>query len=371
MAVNLLVDLARFGPETVPSALRDAEARGYRIARAARDDERLWAWIDLVFAPSWWSSEARASDVWVATTADGEPAGFAATGFPRRDYPWLRGWRDRPDVVPFGPYGVAPAHRKTGLGAALLAVALADLATRVPRALIAAVAGERLVASYVARTGAQVVDTYAYPAPRGRAVLLASGNGTNVQAVLDANAAGRLALDLRVVTNVADAFVRERARRAGIAEDAVVWRRGEESRAAYDGRVIDAVAASDPDLVLLLGWMHLLPAAFVARFPATLNVHPAFLPFDPGADDVTMPDGSHIPAFRGARALEATVAAGVPWSGVSVHSITAEADRGTIFVRTPLALADGTSVDGLRSRIHPLEHAAVERAIRRWSFERP
>jgi phosphoribosylglycinamide formyltransferase-1 len=376
VAVNLLAPLRdRYGPDATADGRRAAEARGYRLVRVVAPDDRLAAWIDWRFAPSFWSSEARAADGWYAETAAGEIAGFAsfaapASASPQR-YPWLRRYAARDDLGIFGPFGVAPEHRGTGIGTILMHAALASLAERVPQALIPAVSGDRLVAMYVDRAAATVADTFAYDVPRARAALLASGNGTNVQAVIDAVGAGRLALDLHVVTNDAGARVRERARAAGVTEEAVVWQRGAETRAAFDARVIAAVAAQAPDLVLLLGWMHLLPGAFVDRFPDTLNVHPAFLPFDPGADDVVMPDGTRIPAFRGARSPEATVAAGVRWSGVSVHRVTAATDRGAIAVRTPLALAPGTTLDDLRAALRPLEHAAVERAIRRWGFERP
>ncbi len=371
MAVNLIVTLGdRYGAETLANARRAVEARGLRLVRAADAGDRFHAWIDATFAPSWWSSEARASDGWIALDADDAIVGFASFGLPSRAYVWLRAYRDRADVGVFGPYGVAPAHRANGVGAALLDAALSSLGERVPLALIPAVTGERLIASYVARTGATVADTYELAPRRARAVILASGSGTNAQAVIDANAAGRIALELHVIANQANALVRERARSAGITEEAVVWQRGTETRAAFDARVIDAVAAQSPDLVLLLGWMHLLPAAFLDRFPDTLNVHPAFLPFDPAHDDVVMPDGSRIPAFRGAHSPEDTIAAGVAWSGASVHRVTAATDRGDILVRTPLPLAPGTSLDDLRTAVRPLEHAAVVTAIRRWSFER-
>jgi phosphoribosylglycinamide formyltransferase-1 len=371
MPVNVLVTLGdRYGAETLANARRDAEACGYRLVHAADAGDRFLAWIDATFAPSWWSSEARASDGWVAIGASGEIAGFASFGLPTRVYPWLRAYRERNDVGIFGPYGVAPAQRGTGIGAALLDAALSSLAERTPFALIPAVAGERLIASYIARTGARVVDEYDYDLPRARAVILASGSGTNAQAVFDAVAAGRIALDLHVLANHENAFVRERARTAGVTEEAIVWQRGAESRAAYDARIIAAVAAQNPDLVLLLGWMHLLPATFLERFPDTLNVHPAFLPFDPSHDEVTMPDGSRIPAFRGAHSPEDTIAAGAAWSGASVHRVTPATDRGEILVRTPLALAADMTLEALREGLRPLEHAAVVTAIRRWSFGR-
>jgi len=368
LAVNLLAPLGeRYRPEAQPAALVTGGSLGYRLVRTDAPDERLCAWIDWQFAPSWWSSEVRTGSAWYALAADGSIAGFAAFGSPDRAYHWLHAYRKRPDVGLFGPYGVAEAHRKTGLGQVLLVAALCDLAERYRWALIPAVSGPRLIASYEERADAHVVDSYDYALRPARAVILASGNGTNAQAVIDDAQLGDSTLEIAaVIANNDEARVRERARESWIAEEAIVWNRGAESRAAYDARLIEAVARYEPELILLLGWMHLLPPAFLERFPETLNVHPAFMPFDPAADSVVMPDGTEIPVFRGARAPEATIAAGVAWSGASVHRVTAATDRGAILVRTPLQLAAGTTLYGLREGIRPLEHAAVTKAIRRW-----
>jgi phosphoribosylglycinamide formyltransferase-1 len=372
LPVNLSAPLGeRYGPAALAGALRAGEALGYRLARVDAPDERLCAWVDWQFAPSWWSSEVRDGSAWYAQTADGAIAGFAAFGARDRSYPWLRAYRERHDVGIFGPYGVAEEHRKTGLGSVLLTAALCGLAERSASALIPAVSGARLIAAYEERAAAQVVDRYEYALRPGRAVILASGDGTNAQAVIDDVRDGRSVLEIAaIVSNVAGARVRERARTAGIVEEALVWNRGTESRLAFDRRIVAAVARFEPDLVLLLGWMHLLPAAFLERFPETINVHPAFLPFDPADDRVVMPDGSVIPAFRGHRAPEETIAAGVGWSGASVHRVTPAVDRGGILVRTPVRLEPGTTLDGLRAGVRPLEHAAVAKAIRRWSISR-
>lgn len=337
------------------------------LVRVDAPDERLCAWIDWQFAPSWWSSEVRAGSAWYALAADGTIAGFAGFGSPDRSYHWLQAYRKRTDVGLFGPFGVAAAHRKTGIGEALLTAALSSLERSFRWALIPAVSGERLITSYEQRTDAHVADSYDYALRPARAVILASGSGTNAQAVIDDVQTGDSALDIvAVISNHEGARVRERARDAWIKEEAIVWDRASDPRAAYDARLIEAIARYEPDLILLLGWMHLLPAAFLARFPKTLNVHPAFLPFDPAADSVVMPDGSQIPAFRGGRAPEATIAAAVRWGGASVHCVTAEVDRGDILVRTPLELAEATTLDQFRERIRPIEHAAVTKAIRRW-----
>jgi phosphoribosylglycinamide formyltransferase-1 len=250
-----------------------------------------------------------------------------------------------------------------------LTAALCGLAEVAPNAVIPAVGGDRLIASYRQRTGARVVETYDFELRSARVVIMASGNGTNAQAVIDDIQAGNTELTIAaVVTNHGSAHVRERAREADLVSEAIVWDRTSETRAAYDARVIEAVARYEPDLILLLGWMHLLPPEFLERFPETLNVHPAFLPFDPSADAVVMPDGSSIPAFRGSRSPEATIAAGAAWGGASVHRVTAATDRGEILVRTPLALEAGTTLAQFRDRVRPLEHAAVAKALRRWSL---
>ena len=368
MPVNLLAPLGeRYRPQALPAAIETAEHLGYQLRRIDAPDERLCAWIDWEFAPSWWSSEVRGGPAWYALAADGTIAGFAGFGSSDRSYHWLQTYRKRADVGIFGPYGVASAHRKTGLGEVLLVAALCDLAAGYRWALIPAVGGERLIASYEERAGAHVADSYDYALRPARAVILASGDGSNAQAVIDDVQSGDSALDIvALVSNNETAHVLERARDAGIKQQAITWNREAESRAAYDERLIAAIANHEPELILLLGWMHLLPAAFLERFPETINIHPAFLPYDSAADVVVMPDGSEIPAFRGARAPEATIAAGVRWGGASVHRVTPATDRGEILVRTPLHLAPETTLEQFRARIHPIEHAAVAKAIRRW-----
>lgn len=374
MAVNLRVDFAedRFSDDAVVRARLAAEARGYSLVHMAGSDDRLAAWIDWQFAPSWWSSEVRAGDAWYALDADGEIAGFAAFDARGLRFPWLGAYRDASDVGIFGPFGVAPAHRGSGIGAALLDAALASLRSRgYAAALIPAVGGERLIAMYADRTGARVVDEFSYDAPqRYRTTILASGAGTNAQAVIEGVENGHLPLVLTgLIANSHDAFALQRARRVGIFDRAVVWNRVAETRAQYDVRLIDDVAATEPDLVLLLGWMHLLPPAFLARFPHVLNVHPAFLPFDPAADEVTMPDGTTIPAFRGAHGVRDALAANVTWSGASVHRVTSEMDRGAIVVRTPFLVNGARDTESFVRLLRPIEHGAVLASIRRWVFE--
>src|ERR1700736_1271116 len=147
MPVNLLAPLddERYGASALGRAHDVAAKAGYVLRRVDGADDLLAAWIDYHFAPSWWSYEARAGSAWVAEH-NGVIAGFAAFGARGLRFPWLRRWHDRADAGIFGPYGVAPAHRKSGIGEALLTAALCGLrGARFDFALIPAVGGERLI----------------------------------------------------------------------------------------------------------------------------------------------------------------------------------------------------------------------------------
>jgi phosphoribosylglycinamide formyltransferase-1 len=372
--VNLLarLDDERFAPRPIHHAIERWDREGIRVERFHAPPDAVLAWIDAEFGGSW-SSEAFAGGMWLAHDRKG-PLGFATFDPRGLRFAWLREWRDRPEAGIFGPFGVAPAARGRGLGALLLHAALGSLRERGYRdALIPVVGGERLIGYYEREAGARVaqrVDLAAL-AGRRRATVLASGDGSNFEAVVEAARSGALPLDVgALVCNRPSAGAVARAQRLGVAASVVAWDRATTERAAYDALVQSAVAATEPELVLLLGWMHILPAAFVERFPGSLNLHPAFLPLDPARDTVTMPDGTTIPALRGARAVDEAFAAGIHWGGATVHRLGVSVDRGEIFARAPLLRTDAETRDSYATRLHALERTVVAAAIRRWSFER-
>ncbi len=288
-------------------------------------------------------------------------------------YHWLRAWAERDSVGVFGPLGVVERARGSGLGTVLARAALYSLRERGYRRALIPIVRPDLVSFYERAADARLVETVDLDrgGRRARAVVLASGNGSNFQAVAEAAAARELPLEIvGLVANRPGARALTRADDLGIPTTLVTWERASESREAYDARVLAAVAAYAPELVLLLGWMHVLPATFVARFPESLNVHPAFLPLDPAADAVTMPDFTSLPAFRGARAFDDALAAGSRWAGASVHRVGVAVDRGVVFARAPLAIAPGEPRAELDERLHALERRVVRSAIARWSWER-
>jgi phosphoribosylglycinamide formyltransferase 1 len=365
---NLVVELdARFEATAAP-----ADTGGVHVVSTPAD-ERTLAWIDQEFGGTW-SSEVRLGSNVLAFRGD-EPVGFATFDPKGLRFKWLRGAALERDVGIFGPFGVARSERGSGLGTLLLQRALAHLRDRgFTRALIAAVGSERLIRYYGEAVGARVLESFdveTWAQPRPRVVVLASGHGTNLQAVLDAARSGELPVDVvAVVSNNAGAYANERAHRAGVPLVVVTWKRKDEARHSYDQRLLEAVAEQWPDLVLLLGWMHLLPVAFVDRFPSLLNLHPAFLPLDPERDEVVMPDGARIEAFRGPHAVSDALERGSAWTGATVHAVTPSTDRGPVLARRPLRLSAGESEADVMTRLHPIEHELVATAVMRWLYER-
>ncbi|HEV3195277.1 MAG TPA: GNAT family N-acetyltransferase [Candidatus Cybelea sp.] len=366
--VNLVVDLATVRADAKSPA-------GIEIAPAERADEQTLAWIDETFGGAW-SSEAHAGSNVIARRS-GRPVGFATIDSRGLEFSWLNGIAREPGVGVFGPFGVAPEERDRGLGRSLLGAALDALRARgCARAIVPAVGDDRLERYYRESTGAKVAERYERAAllrPGRRTLVMASGNGTNFQAVLDAAGSGVLPLEIvALIANNERAHAIERARAAGIPSIAVLpWNRKQESRADYDARLLQAAAAQAPDLVLLLGWMHLFPDSFVRAFPEMLNLHPAFLPLDPERDAVTMPDGTQIPAFRGPHAVRDALRASSKWVGATLHRVTGATDRGPVMARKPMSVAPGESEEQLMERLHMVEHELVIAGVTRWLYEGP
>jgi len=178
--------------------------------------------------------------------------------------------------------------------------------------------------------------------------VLISGRGSNLQAIIDACADGRLRARIAVVvSNRTEAAGLDRARRAGI-ETVVLDHRGFTDRAHYDRALVAELRAHRVELVCLAGFMRVLGAEFLDAFPnAILNVHPSLLPAFPGVD-----------AQR--QALEH----GVKVSGATVHLVTKELDGGPIIRQAAVPVNDTDTVDTLSARILAEEHRLYPEAIR-------
>ena len=194
--------------------------------------------------------------------------------------------------------------------------------------------------------------------PGRRLGVLISGRGSNLQALIDAIADGRLDATIAVVvSNVAGAGGLDRARAAGI-ETAVVDHRGWPSRDDYDRALVEELRARNVDVVCLAGFMRRIGAAFVEAFPnAIVNIHPSLLP-----------------SFPGLQAQAQALAHGVKISGVTVHLVTPELDAGPVIVQRAVPVFDHDTEDTLAARILIEEHQAYPEAVQRvldgrWTLE--
>jgi phosphoribosylglycinamide formyltransferase 1 len=176
--------------------------------------------------------------------------------------------------------------------------------------------------------------------------VLASGEGTNLQALLD-SVHGREAEIVAVATDVPSARAIGRASGAGVPVG-VFPLDAFPDREARDGAVADWLQAHGVRLVVLAGYMALLTPVFLGRFPgAVLNVHPALLPAFPGIDGI-----------------EQAVDYGVKVFGVTVHLVDEGVDTGPIVLQRAVELQDVTDPGEVRRQLRPLEHALVPEAVR-------
>jgi phosphoribosylglycinamide formyltransferase-1 len=178
-------------------------------------------------------------------------------------------------------------------------------------------------------------------------VVLASGEGTNLQAILD-GVHGREGIEVAGVgSDKPGAGALRRARDAGVTT-AVFPRADYPDRAARDAAIADWIESLDADLVVLAGYMQLLSAEFVGRFAnRVVNIHPALLPRFPGLD-----------------AIGQALAAGVEVTGVTVHFVDEGVDTGPPILQREVPVPAARDRAELEAAVHAVEHEVYPEAIR-------
>lgn len=191
-----------------------------------------------------------------------------------------------------------------------------------------------------------------------RIAVLISGSGTNLQAIIDAVAQGRIpsAEVSLVVSNRRDAYGLVRAKQAGIPTEYFPlkpYREPGRTRAQYDADLADLVARYRPDWIALAGWMHVLSMAFLARFSGrVLNLHPALPGQLPGTHSIE-------------RAYEAYRRGELAHTGVMVHLVPDEGvDVGPTVVSREVPIYPTDTLDDLEARVHATEHELLPEALR-------
>ncbi|EHQ51620.1 phosphoribosylglycinamide formyltransferase [Ectothiorhodospira sp. PHS-1] len=179
-------------------------------------------------------------------------------------------------------------------------------------------------------------------------VVLISGSGTNLQALIDAAADGRIHGEIRaVISNRPEVAGLDRARRADIPAQ-VINHRDFPDRGAFDQALMAAIDRHQPDLVVLAGFMRVLTPAFVAHYEGRLiNIHPSLLP-----------------DFRGLHTHERALEAGVQQHGCSIHFVNTELDGGPVILQASVPVLPDDTPQTLAARVQQQEHQAYPQVVR-------
>ena len=178
-------------------------------------------------------------------------------------------------------------------------------------------------------------------------VVLISGSGSNLQALIDSIAKGDSPARIRaVISNRADAYGLERAKKAGI-DTLVLDHKQFDGREAFDAALVEAIDGFDPQLVVLAGFMRILSGGFVRHYAGRLlNIHPSLLP-----------------KYKGLHTHQRALEAGDSEHGCSVHFVTEELDGGPLVVQAIVPVQSGDTPESLAQRVHAEEHRIYPLAV--------
>lgn len=185
-----------------------------------------------------------------------------------------------------------------------------------------------------------------------RVVILISGRGSNMEALIRAKAQGELPVDIAaVISNRPEAKGLETAAEAGI-ETAVLDHKTFATREGFDRALVECIDQFKPDLVVLAGFMRILTADFVRHYEGRLmNIHPSLLP-----------------AFPGLHTHQRALDEGIRVHGCTVHFVTAELDHGPVIIQAAVPVLDGDTEEALGKRVLVCEHQIYPQAVR-WFAE--
>ncbi|MBF0491390.1 MAG: phosphoribosylglycinamide formyltransferase [Deltaproteobacteria bacterium] len=177
--------------------------------------------------------------------------------------------------------------------------------------------------------------------------VLVSGNGSNLQAILDAIGSGLLQAELRlVVSDNPKAYALERAQKAGI-PFAIIEKKNFENKTLFEKALISFLKKAEVDWVVLAGFMKILSADFLNEFPSRIvNIHPSLLP-----------------TFPGLNAIEQAWNYGVKVTGCTVHLVDEGCDTGPILGQTPVLVEAEDNLESLTKKIHAAEHELYPRVL--------
>lgn len=184
-----------------------------------------------------------------------------------------------------------------------------------------------------------------------RLAILASGNGTNLQAIIDAVESGRLEAQIALVlSDRSNAYALSRAERHGIMPQLLV--RTEKNKAEYFRLLLESVEKANVDLIVLAGFMKILPAFFIEKYEnRIINIHPSLLPAFGGR------------GLYGSKVHRAVMESGARITGCTVHFASHDVDGGPIIEQMCMEVRDIDTEETIAERIHEIEHVALVKAL--------
>ena len=185
-------------------------------------------------------------------------------------------------------------------------------------------------------------------------VVLISGSGSNLQAIIDAIGSGQIHGRISaVLSNKAGVLGLERAEKAGIPQ-IVINHKDYDDRDSFDAAMQEAIDAYNPDLIVLAGFMRILTPGFVRHYQGRMfNIHPSLLP-----------------RYKGLNTHQRALDAGDKQHGCTVHFVTEELDGGPLAIQAPIPVLDNDTADSLQQRIHGSEHKIYPLAVEWFCAER-
>jgi phosphoribosylglycinamide formyltransferase-1 len=177
--------------------------------------------------------------------------------------------------------------------------------------------------------------------------VFASGNGTNLQAIIDAVKAGHITAELGMVfSNNRKAHALTRAEEAGI-PTLCMERKDYTNKQSFEREIVIYLRANKIDFIVLAGYMLILSAFFIRKYEdRIINIHPSMLP-----------------AFKGKDGIKDAYTYGAKTTGVTVHFVDAQMDHGPIIMQEPVRICEGDSLEKLEEKIHKVEHRIYPKAI--------
>ena len=183
--------------------------------------------------------------------------------------------------------------------------------------------------------------------PKLKIGILASGEGTNFQELINLSEKGKLDIDIKVlITNKDDAGCIKRAENVEIPHK-VIKGRDFEQKELFELEIINTLIHYDVELIVMAGWMKIFTPFFINKFKnKIINIHPSLLP-----------------AYKGGSAIKDSILNGSKITGCSVHFVNEEVDSGTLIMQAALSIRDDDDIDSLSQRIHMLEHKILPHSI--------